>query len=471
MLDREVVSRPFIDFSENPDGIDGRTGAQISGGFKLQEAQDLADVLKTGALPINLKPISETQVSATLGKQALQEGLLAGGVGFVLVLLFLLLFYRLLGVIAGVALFTYAILFFGLIKLIPITLTLPGIAGLILTIGVAADTNIVIFERIKEELRGGQSTDVGDRRRLQARNRDDHRRERRDPDHGVHPVRARDRGRQGVRLHARCRDARVAVHRGAVHPGRARHRWGARSSCAAPRCSARASGSAWNFDFMGQEPDLLRDVGMILADRVARGGDQGAELRHRLRERHARHRQPCAGPRPSSRFARRSRRSACDDAKIQQVKNPELGDNVVQIQIAELGPARRAAGRAAARTRSSGSHATGFSSESVGPTFGATVARSAAIAIIASLMLIMAYVAFRFEPKFAMPVLIALFHDLLITAGVYSLTGREVTTSTVAALLTILGFSLYDTVIVFDRIARTRRACRGRRSRRSSTAP
>ena len=78
MLDRELVSRPFIDYRENPDGIDGRTGAQISGGFKLQEAQDLADVLKTGALPIDLKPISETQVSATLGKQALREGLLAG---------------------------------------------------------------------------------------------------------------------------------------------------------------------------------------------------------------------------------------------------------------------------------------------------------------------------------------------------------------------------------------------------------
>ena len=90
MLDREVVSRPTIDYRENPDGIDGRTGAQISGGFKLQEAQDLADVLKTGALPINLKPISETQVSASLGKQALHEGLIAGLVGFGLVILFLL---------------------------------------------------------------------------------------------------------------------------------------------------------------------------------------------------------------------------------------------------------------------------------------------------------------------------------------------------------------------------------------------
>ena len=84
--------------------------------------------------------------------------------------------------------------------------------------------------------------------------------------------------------------------------------------------------------------------------------------------------------------------------------------------------------------------------------FGQTVARSALIAIIASLLVISAYIALRFEWKYAVPVLIALMHDLLITSGVYALTGREVTTSTVAALLTILGFSLYDTIIVFDRV-------------------
>ena len=236
VLDRELVSRPFIDYRENPDGIDGRTGAQISGGFTLQEAQDLADVLKTGALPIDLKPISETQVSASLGKQALNQGLLAGGVGFALVLLFLLLYYRLLGAIASFALITYAVLFFGLIKLIPITLTLPGIAGLILTIGIAADSNIVIFERIKEELRAGRSSPVRDRHGLQARHRDDHRRERRHADHRVHPVRPGDRGREGIRLHAGCRHARLAVHGRPVHAGGPQHAWAGRSSSAAQRC-------------------------------------------------------------------------------------------------------------------------------------------------------------------------------------------------------------------------------------------
>src|SRR5204862_1713116 len=93
-----------------------------------------------------------------------------------------------------------------------------------------------------------------------------------------------------------------------------------------------------------------------------------------------------------------------------------------------------------------------FSSTSVGPTFGAQVARSAVIAIIFSLLVIAAYMAIRFEAKYAIPVIIALAHDILITGGVYSLTGREVTSGTVAAFLTILGYSMYDTVIVFDRV-------------------
>ncbi len=93
-----------------------------------------------------------------------------------------------------------------------------------------------------------------------------------------------------------------------------------------------------------------------------------------------------------------------------------------------------------------------FSNTSIGPTFGQTVAKSAIIAIIASLLVISVYIALRFEWKYAVPVLIALMHDLLITSGVYALTGREVTTSTVAALLTILGYSMYDTIIVFDRV-------------------
>jgi SecD/SecF fusion protein len=134
-LDNELVSVPIINYRENPDGIDGSTGAQISGGFTITSAQDLAKILKTGALPLRLELISRSQVSATLGKQALNQGLKAGIAGFLVVALFLLVFYRVLGLIAVTALAVYALYFYAIIKLIPITLTLPGIAGLILTLG------------------------------------------------------------------------------------------------------------------------------------------------------------------------------------------------------------------------------------------------------------------------------------------------------------------------------------------------
>ncbi len=142
---------------DNPEGIDGRTGAQIEGIGTIQETQDLAESLRIGALPIELKLISQTQVSATLGQQALDQGLIAGAAGLALTILFLLVFYRVLGLVATVALLIYAVMLFALVKLIPITLTLPGIAGLVLTLAVAADANIVMYERIKEEVRDGRS--------------------------------------------------------------------------------------------------------------------------------------------------------------------------------------------------------------------------------------------------------------------------------------------------------------------------
>jgi SecD/SecF fusion protein len=137
------------------------------------------------------------------------------------------------------------------------------------------------------------------------------------------------------------------------------------------------------------------------------------------------------------------------DAEVQTINNPELGRNLVQISSRESGAPVRAATDALDNEFGVDGQP---NEESIGPTFGQSVGRSALIAIIASLTVISVYIALRFEWKVAVPVLIALMHDILITGGVYALTGREVTTSTVAALLTILGFSLYDTIIVFDRV-------------------
>ena len=140
-------------------------------------------------------------------------------------------------------------------------------------------------------------------------------------------------------------------------------------------------------------------------------------------------------------------------AEIQTLDNPKLGPNVIEIQgKIPVGRGQPSVKNALEQDFGVRGGSDGFNSQSVGPTFGAQVARSAVIALIFSLLVISAYVAIRFEAKYAIPVIIALVHDILITGGIYSLTGRELTSGTVAAFLTILGYSIYDTVIVFDRI-------------------
>ena len=138
-----------------------------------------------------------------------------------------------------------------------------------------------------------------------------------------------------------------------------------------------------------------------------------------------------------------------DSAKIQETENPDFGENVVQIQ-AKIPPEQTADVQPVLEDAFGLEEP--IDSTSIGPTFGEQIARSAVIAIIFSLLVISAYVAIRFEAKYAVPVLIALVHDILITGGVYALIGAEVSSATVAAFLTILGYSMYDTIIVFDRI-------------------
>ncbi len=151
-----MESDPIVDYKQNPNGIQG-TSAEITGNFTIQEAKDLALVINTGALPVTLNQIESQEVSATLGKDSLHQALIAGMAGLGLILLYMLFYYRFLGLVADIALIIYGVLLWGLFNAIPVTLTLPGIAGMILTIGVAADANVVIFERIKEEVRRGRT--------------------------------------------------------------------------------------------------------------------------------------------------------------------------------------------------------------------------------------------------------------------------------------------------------------------------
>ncbi len=454
ILDNEVKSRPIINFAENPDGIDGREGAQISGGFNgshgLEEAQELATTLQIGALPINLKLISETQVSATLGSQALHDGIKAGIIGLALVVVFLLFYYRFLGLIASVALAAYGVIFFALINLIPITLTLPGIAGLVLTIGVAADSNIVIFERIKEEVRAGRSMasaiSAGYKRGISTI-----------IDANVVTLLTAFilfvLATAGVKGFAFTLGVgtivsllTAVVFTQALLGSMSRSRL-LRSPSA---LGAAGEGRRWHFDFMGASRWFFTISGLILlVGALALATKQlnfGIDFESGTRI-------TAALEKPTD---EEGVREALDGAgisgeQVQQVSDPNFGDNVFQIQSHQLEPGEVHSAQSALASEY-GIQQNGFESTSVGPTFGQQVANAALKALIFSLLVICGYVALRFDPKFAVPVLIAIFHDILITGGVYSLTGKEVNSGTVAAFLTILGYSMYDTIIVFDRI-------------------
>lgn len=131
--------------------------AQISGKFNYDEAKKMVDLLNAGALPVPAKIIEENSVGPTLGADSLNKSLTAGAIGIGIVILFMIGYYRVPGLIASIALAIYTLLIFAIFKIVPITLTLAGIAGFILSIGMAVDANILIFERTKEELKAGRT--------------------------------------------------------------------------------------------------------------------------------------------------------------------------------------------------------------------------------------------------------------------------------------------------------------------------
>jgi len=150
-MDKKVLSSPRV-----IQPITSGSG-QITGQFTLTEAKNLVIELQYGSLPIPLKVVNSSQVGPTLGAEAVRQSILAGIIGLGIVLTFMILYYRVPGVLADLALLIYAAVTFSLFRLIPVTLTLAGIAGFILSIGMAVDANILIFERMKEEMRSGRT--------------------------------------------------------------------------------------------------------------------------------------------------------------------------------------------------------------------------------------------------------------------------------------------------------------------------
>ncbi|MBU0647593.1 protein translocase subunit SecD [Patescibacteria group bacterium] len=150
-LDNILISAPTVQ-AEITDG-----SAIIEGDFTVEDAKELKIQLNSGALPVPVKLIAQSNIGATLGNEAMQKSLVAGLIGLILIIIFLLLNYRLPGLLASIALFLYILISISIFKLVPVTITLAGAAAFILSIGMAVDANILIFERSKEELREGKS--------------------------------------------------------------------------------------------------------------------------------------------------------------------------------------------------------------------------------------------------------------------------------------------------------------------------
>jgi len=155
-LDNRLISAPVVPAQFAATGITGGQ-AVITGTFDVNAATDLAIKLKAGALPVPVQVIENRTVGATLGAVSIRQSLYAGALGIILVLVFMVVYYRLPGLIADIALLIYALCTFACFQLLGVTMSLPGIAGFILSIGMAVDANVLIFERMREELREGKS--------------------------------------------------------------------------------------------------------------------------------------------------------------------------------------------------------------------------------------------------------------------------------------------------------------------------
>jgi SecD/SecF fusion protein len=381
-------------------------------------------------------------------------------------MIYLAFFYRLLGLVADLALVIYAAFFYGLILLIPITLTLPGIAGMILTIGVAADANVVIFERIKEEVRLGKTVRAAISSGYTK---------------GFHTIVDANvvtlitagvlfmAGTGSVKGFAFTLAVGVLVSMfTAVLATRAmlgvlsgfrwfnnaalmgasgqkvrwraditgrRYLWFAVSGAVVliAAGSLATKGLNLGIDFKGgtaieatfQKPATREQVISVLAkvnpdlrkDAVVQGRSDPSAPAQGDRFRRFEIKAPAKGLQPKA------------ITKVEQLLDARFGIAVDKANKTQL-----------------------FDSKSVSASFGRTILTGALYAVVFSMLLIVAYLTFRFEFKYALPTIVALFHDVIITIGVYSLTGRVVTAATVAAVLTVLGYSLYDTIIVFDRV-------------------
>lgn len=443
VLDEQVISAPVI-----RDAICGGSG-QISGNFTVQTANDLAVLLRAGALPAKLDFIEERTVGPGLGADSIAAGQLAAIVGALIVAGFMVLAYGFLGVIAVLALGANIALIIGALSVLGATLTLPGIAGIVLTMGMAVDSNVLIYERIREERRNGrnliQSFDAGFKQALTTI-----------LDANITTLIAAVilfyLGSGPIRGFAVTLAIGIVTTVFTAYTFTrlvvalwVRYR---RPTELPPRLLGMIPEKT-NIGFMkgrriafpASAVAVIVSIVLFFAVSLNFGIDfKGGTLMEV---------QSKSGPAEISEI-----RAALGELNIGDVQVQEFGaPEDILIRVESQGEGDSAEQSVEAKVRGALSSAYDFRRvEVVGPTVSGELAQAGAIAVIASLLAIMVYIWLRFEWQFALGAVVATLHDVILTIGMFAILRLEFSLASIAAILTIVGYSLNDTVVVYDRV-------------------
>ncbi len=503
ILDNEVQSAPAVQ-SEIPNGQ-----VQITGNYSLTEAQALQTVLESGSLPVSFEYSQSQVVGPTLGQDALFAGVVSALLGILLVMLYLLVFYKGLGTITAGAVIVFAILYLGLLAGLSrfglFSLSMSGIAGIVLTIGMAADSSVLTVERFREEIRMGRSiraaSITGVRHAIQTSIDADL----------VSLVSAlclfflASASVKGfgltLSLGILCDIVMMLLFKAPLirllaprsiekHPGFwnvkdgqvAAEKYAALGAVLSVSAGEAETGEAMDRDHIDRE----------VAERGGEGGSKLAEAVHNLKGRFIKHDINFVGKRKiflvisaclivasfaviglkgmtfgiefvggtsitfhdTGDVSIEDMRSAFVDAGQSEATVQTTVENgnegfLVRMTVTDAQEASAIANQVADQL---GIATDNFEVTTIGPDWGSSVINQSLIAFLVSLVLIIIYIAIRFEFKMGVTAVVVLLHDLIIVVGVYALVGREFTPNAVAALLTIIGYSLYDTVVVFHRI-------------------
>ena len=440
VLDNKVISAPSI----NTPILTG--SGYIEGGFTTEEAKDLSILLRAGALPAPLTILEERTVGPSLGADSIASGEIACLLGLVFVVIFMTLLYRRFGIIANVSLLVNLVLIMALLSFLQATLTLPGIAGIVLTIGMAVDANVLIFERIKEELRNGRG-----------------------------PALAIDTGYK--RAFTTIIDSNLTTFiaafllyvfgSGPIRGFSVTLTVGILTSMFTALFLTKAIIAYWvnrkkpdtlNFvqilpqktklDFIGMRKVCIVISAIMLLGSIGfmstKGLNYGIDFKGGI----------LIEIRTSENNQIAFYRDKLEALNVGEVQLQEFGkptDILIRIQEQDGGEKERMTAISKIKT-ALGNDVEYRRVEFVGPQVGEELKSSGLWAVISALAAILMYIWFRFEWQFGLGALVALLHDIILTIGLYSLLSLDFNLSILAAILTIAGYSINDTVVVFDRI-------------------